>query len=217
MQYLSLGENCLPDDILKRYKLKSFSTPYSPARSNIEYAIHNEQTNYNDLIKVENLVFEKRYNQLTACNLKYPSTSKIYHPSVCNGFEFAHHNVISDLKAKDSFIRKIDRIRNIKSEKVVFLYHYRYSPSKDLQKIYERCLEFIEFYEKAHLCLMTQTICANESERSVRIYKKEENITLFDFYTKNIWEGNDPEIFWARCDDDLIQIMINYMKNLKDS
>lgn len=41
--YLSLGENCLADDILKRYKLKSFSTPYSPTRSNIEYAIQSEK------------------------------------------------------------------------------------------------------------------------------------------------------------------------------
>lgn len=44
MIWLSLGENCLSDNILSRHSLKSFSTPFSHARSNIDYALELEKT-----------------------------------------------------------------------------------------------------------------------------------------------------------------------------
>ena len=66
--YLSLGENCLPDGILKRYGLKSFSTPYSSARSNIQYAIENELNNYTELLNRKNIVIENRYNKSMPVN-----------------------------------------------------------------------------------------------------------------------------------------------------
>ncbi|MCQ2587766.1 MAG: papain-like cysteine peptidase [Treponema sp.] len=34
-----MGENCLPDNILSRNDLKSFSSPFSYCRSNIEYIL----------------------------------------------------------------------------------------------------------------------------------------------------------------------------------
>ena len=43
--YLSFGENCLTDNILSRYNIKSYSTPYSSARSNIEYIFITRQLN----------------------------------------------------------------------------------------------------------------------------------------------------------------------------
>ncbi|MFJ5369320.1 DUF1796 family putative cysteine peptidase, partial [Bosea sp. CER48] len=44
--WLSLGENCLPDNILERNGLKMFSTPFSHGRSNIEYAIQLHSEGY---------------------------------------------------------------------------------------------------------------------------------------------------------------------------
>lgn len=213
INYLSLGENCLPDDILKRYGLKSFSTPYSPARSNIEYAIYNETHNYKNLLKKENLIIENRYGKNTAVNLSFPCVSHIYDPSVKRGFEFTHHNVICEESARESYIRKIDRMRSLKESYNIFLYNYRINEDFNLYTLIQKCNQFLEFYQHSHLCVMTQTLCTGKNERSIRIYHKG-NITLFRYYTMQKWEGADSNIFWARCDDDLIKIMINYMKEL---
>ncbi|MDR0364824.1 MAG: DUF1796 family putative cysteine peptidase [Bacteroidales bacterium] len=55
--YLSIGENCLADIILKRHELKAFSTPYSHARSNIDYVIKLEKSAYSGLLAPGNLFY----------------------------------------------------------------------------------------------------------------------------------------------------------------
>ena len=55
--FVSIGENCLADDILQRHGQKAFSTPYSFARSNIDYAIKLEETEYNTLLLPDNLYY----------------------------------------------------------------------------------------------------------------------------------------------------------------
>ena len=52
---LSLGENCLPDDILRRNGLKSFSSPYASGRSNIEYVLSFENERFGDFLNPEYL------------------------------------------------------------------------------------------------------------------------------------------------------------------
>lgn len=47
---VSFGENCLTDNILSRNDLKSFSTPYSSGRSNIEYILAHEKEYFNDFL-----------------------------------------------------------------------------------------------------------------------------------------------------------------------
>lgn len=56
--YVSIGENCLTDNILDRFNIKSFSTPYSHGRSNIEYAIHLESEKYQNLLNPEFLYYD---------------------------------------------------------------------------------------------------------------------------------------------------------------
>ena len=45
-EYISIGENCLADDILKRFNMKSFSSPYASSRSNIEYILAFENSEF---------------------------------------------------------------------------------------------------------------------------------------------------------------------------
>lgn len=40
---LSFGENCFAERMLERHEQKSFATPYSWGRSNIEYVLHLER------------------------------------------------------------------------------------------------------------------------------------------------------------------------------
>lgn len=49
------GKNCLTDRILERYHLKSFATPYSWVRSNIEYINEIEEDNFAYLLSADYL------------------------------------------------------------------------------------------------------------------------------------------------------------------
>ena len=54
----SIGENCLTDDLLSRNNLKSFSSPWSTGRSNIEYILAFEREQFLDLLNPKYLKYE---------------------------------------------------------------------------------------------------------------------------------------------------------------
>lgn len=54
----SVGENCLADNILARNGLKSFSSPYSSGRSNIEYILAFEKEAFSDFLNQKYLKYE---------------------------------------------------------------------------------------------------------------------------------------------------------------
>ncbi len=56
-KYVSFGENCLADDILSRYKLKSFSSPFAAGRLNIEYLLQIHYDNFRDFVNTEFLEY----------------------------------------------------------------------------------------------------------------------------------------------------------------
>jgi len=40
------------------------------------------------------------------------------------------------------------------------------------------------------------------------------HVPIFMFYTLQEWEGTDDEVFWAKCDEDLIAQMIAHVHNI---
>lgn len=175
-----------------------------------------KKNRYANLLEENILTYEIRYKKKTAVNKKFDEPLNIYEKGVSNGFEFTHHDVISDKEARNSFIRKINRLLDIKESKIVFLYHYRHSKNNSIYKIIPKFKEFLDYYPNANLCVMHQTLCADNSERHIEL-RQCKKITLFEFYTLNIWAGENPEIFWARCDEDLIRMMIYCIKGIGES
>lgn len=221
MIYLSLGENCLPDDILKRHGIKAFSTPYSPCRSNIDYALILEKTGYRDLLNPDRLTVENSWGKPVVRSREGFSCSKIYYAAHMNGFEFTHHDPLNSLKNKESFQRKIDRLNNIrKTEDICFFYFHRKNKESNIGKIRNGLLEFLEFYKndsnKVRACLFWQEQISDLNDRGLVASSSSVGIFEFCFKTENIWEGNDPEIFWGRVDEDLILKMINEVRSFED-
>ena len=54
--WLSLGENCMPNNALRRFGLNAPSTPFSSARCCIEHVVWLEKNNYMDLTNPHCLV-----------------------------------------------------------------------------------------------------------------------------------------------------------------
>ena len=215
--YLSFGENCLTDNILSRYNIKSYSTPYSSARSNIEYILQIEKDNFKNFLNPEYMKYDYVRKDKVVRLTVYNKIENQYHNLHMNGFEFSHHDVLSNEELRDTMNRRCERLLNLKNKKLCIFYHNRYNENtnekmlvthlQELSKIYsERCSSVTIF-------MFTQVIVTNKEERRVE-HTSIDNINIYKFYTLNVWEGTDNRIFWAKCDDDLISEMIEDAKKI---
>jgi hypothetical protein len=218
--YLSLGENCLTDDILKRNALKSFSTPYSSGRTNIQYALFNEKTDFQDLLKREYLVYGKTGDENVVLNTNFPKVDSIFSKIHMNGFEFTHHDVIANDKERESLQRKVSRLLDIRGNKnITFLYHYRLNNNMNYNLLHKNAADFISFYKpevtNSKIVIFSQKIISDNSERRVEIKEITPYVYNVVFYVQDVWAGTDVSQFWAKNDDDLIKIMVNFLKNIE--
>jgi len=212
---VSIGENCLTDNILSRYGLKSFSTVYSHCRSNIDYAIALEKESYKNLLEDKFLYYDNSQgNRKVVRNNNYSINDNIFNHMHIKGFEFTHHDILGNIAFRKSMERKRDRLLNYKGKKNFnFFYHYRLNPNISISYILKRAKEFLTYYEKnnkkCRFIIFTQIIIKHKKERRLEKVAYSESIVIYTFYTLDIWGGDDPEILWARNDDDLIKEMLH--------
>lgn len=215
--YISLGENCLTDNILQRFGIKSFSTPYSHGRTNIDYAIHLEKEKYSNLLNPNFLYYDYIGDKKVVRNTYYSKSDNIYNNIHLKGFEFTHHDVISNEKHKKSYERKIERITSLHNNYIIkFFYHYRKCNNQCIENLIDKLKTFLSFYQNrgidCQVIFFTQEIVLLEEERSLIKIHYEDSIKGYIFRTLQIWDGEDQEIFLAKKDDDLISIMISETK-----
>lgn len=210
--WVSIGENCLPDDILKRHKKKSFSTPFSSGRSNIDYVNQLEDASYKGLLDPKTLAYEDAWGKRVVRSRTIRNCDDIFDLSCSRGFEFTHHDPIGNAADTASYERKISRLHTLrKKENFVFLYFHRKNPKSDISSIIAKLRKFQEHYasESAEIivALFYQEI-ASLDNRGVITTTHPNKLLEFTFNTTHKWEGSDPATFWARNDDDLISKMI---------
>lgn len=215
--YLSFGENCLTDNILDRHKLKSFTTPFSHGRSNIEYILQLEKDSYKDFLNNDYLRYEETDDKMVVPRLKkYDQLLNSYNDMHMNGFEFTHHDVIKNENLKLKFQKRVTSLRKyIGKKKYIILYNHRISGLTNRAKLIADLQELKQIYsaekKPAVVVLYRQQIIPDLSERKLE-YQLEGDIHVFTFYTLDAWSGSDDEKFWARCDDDLVKKMIGKIK-----
>lgn len=221
---LSIGENCATDMILQRFNIKSYSTPYSFARSNCFYALQLEKHNYDFLldkkylIKDQNSMFSNCYRNI---NFEKPEEG-LFESSCANGFEFSHHDIVNKISDLESMKRKISRLNNLKlsNDDILFFYHHRYCDNCSIQNVIDYLNNFCAFYihgnRQVNVVLLEQRIVSKPIERHVFI-SKHKNVILAYFYTERIWSGRDKNVLFAKYDDDLLFHMfykLSYEYNL---
>ena len=215
--YLSIGENCLTDNILSRHDIKSFSTPYSHGRSNLDYAIKLEKDRYSNLLKKEYLYYDTDGELKVVRNNYYTECDNIYNEMHQKNFEFTHHDVINDKAQRESYERKVLRMLTFsKRKKLVFVYHYRNNDNNDLNLLAKKAEEFLSCYQergiKCEFIFFTQNIITENKERSLTKIHDFNKVKGYVLKTLEVWGGADQDIFWARKDDDLIKQMIQDFK-----
>ena len=208
---LSFGENCITDNILDRYRIKSFSTPFSSARSNIEYIIGAEKDNYSKFLSLENIIYKYNGEKKLPYLCVYNELKNHYKEGHMNGFEFTHHDVLNDPKALKSYKRKIYRLLNLKNTHIFIFYFHRYSPETNYGQLFDDLKELKNIYKKRgnNICqiIFFEQVIIDSCERRI---ENQSNIDLniYRFYTNKIWEGDNPKYLFGLVDDDLINEFI---------
>ena len=212
----SIGENCLADNILARNGLKSFSSPYASARSNIEYILSFENEKFNDFLNDNFLSYDKPLQNNIPINKKYVEVKNNYHNSCSRGFEFTHHNVKDNNSDRNKISKRCNRLLKLRNRNIIMLYHHRYCKNTDLNLLISNLSQLADIYKNrknnVNIFLFTQKIVSEINDRHIVSYIQND-INVYEFYTTKIWGGDDEEILWARCDDDLLNSMIIDIKS----
>jgi hypothetical protein len=213
MLWLSLGESCLPDALLKRHGKKSFSTPYSHGRSNVDFALKLESDGYDVLLYFSRLEVGDAFGDRVIRSKCITWSSPIFDASLRIGFDFTHHNVIANNDHRESISRKIERLKTLRGkEDVVFFYHHQYCSLSNIELLRDKLLDFMHYYPgigvRVFVAFFYQDVTGCQNSRRVDISSNSNGLIECVFYTKNCWEGRDPNLFWALVDDDLVGEMI---------
>lgn len=218
--FYSIGENCLGHDVLTRHNVAVAATPFSHSRSNVDYLVQILRTDARELLDLKILRYEIKNMKKVVINPTYSCTPGLYEYSVSDQFEFSHHDVIGDTKARKSLARKTARFLNaFRGEGTAcFVYHYRVNKGQDLEAVTSKLAEFKSLcLERARrpvlVCLFTQRLVGTEAERGVD-FQKCNDIPLAILKTLKFWGGVDTEEFWGRTDDDLFGRMIGAFEYL---
>lgn len=210
--YVSFGENCLPDGILKRYGLKSFSTPFSSARSNIEYVLELEKSQYRDFLNPDYLADQEISGRPVVRLTKGVETVNRYDPLHANGFEFSHHDVLRDAHAREAFVRRYRRLQHFDGEHLTILYHHRPCGETDWSMLLGHMQELRALYlqrgaQQVDVAVFTQVFVDDAALRKVNRYSLD-HVHVYVFRTLQPWSGDNPELLWARVDEDLLSVMM---------
>lgn len=194
IRYVSIGENCLVDELLKKVMLKAESYPFGSGRFNIDYITSVVQEDFKNLLLTENLKYETVDGKQVVKNTFYKTKNDIFCPTVSSDYEFTHHDVLNE-KDKQSIERKIARFKEMmkSGDKVVFIYNYRYSTKQNVSKVTALLNDFLQliktkYNKNADVILFYQTL--NDKKREYTITTSG-NVTLCEFITKEAWVGDD--------------------------
>ena len=217
MKILSFGENCLANDILTRYHLETELTPFSLSKSNVEYILQLERDHYKDFLNPENLAYEYFRDEKVVRLKKYNKIENQYHILCMNGFEFTHHDIISNPIAREAMQKSCEGLKQLKNETLFILYHHRFCPNTNMDMLIRHLGQLKEIYQqrgnKVNLIMFTQKIISDPKDRKM-LFQNINGIYVYTFYTLTEWGGRNHDIFYARCDDDLIEKMIESIKLL---
>lgn len=215
--YLSFGENCLTDDILSRYLLKSFSTPFSYCRSNIEYILDLERNNYKNFVSGEFLQYGELNGKPVARLKTILNLENSYHHLHMDGIEFSNHDVIKNQKYWQKILGKVKKLKSsLGKRKYILIYHHRVCEGNNPDLLLRHLTELKTYYStdefECQVVLYKQTIISKDLKKEL-IYQKKNDIHMFDFHTYYTWSGRDQRKYWAYTDDSLIRKMLKMVKS----
>ena len=211
--WLSIGENCLGNDVLRRFGLHAPSTPYSSARSNLDHVLQLERNDYEGFLDDAALADGVTAgNKPVSLSKSVASSNGMYRQGPNTVFEFTHIDPRT-AQGKADMYRRVQRMLDLRRDgtRKVFLYHHRGSKgfnSAAVAKLSEGAAEFLSRHRNASMVFFTQLIVPDPSHRAVTLTATAPGCVFFNLATVSPWGGNDPDMLWARKDNDLLTQML---------
>jgi hypothetical protein len=160
----------------------------------------------------ENLVAGDAWGTPVVRSTLITQADNIFEPSCSKGFEFTHHNPINSTVDLESQLRKIARLLQVRRTRdVVFLYFHRVTQNSDIDLLHQKLRAFAGLYEsdaaRCQIILFYQNIVQNPADRRLDWTRVDRTLSSVVFHTLERWGGKNPEVFWARSDDDLFETL----------
>lgn len=203
--------------MIKRKKLNAIVSPFAWCRSNIDYVTSIIEEDFESFLSPSLLEYRPVNGKPTVKNMRYQCASGVFERSVSSGFEFTHHDVLASQDAAQSVERKIARFRSVvlgSAEPVVLMYHHRKASASSVEYVSRKLLALRSAIadkrkdDNVSILLFYQSIAPAPRERRLKVSGDEKLISV-TFFTRETWEGNDPNIFWGMVDDDLFEQMLS--------
>lgn len=215
--WISIGENCFVQGLLKRTNKNTFITPFSWGRSNIDYVISCEKLKFINLLSKKNLYYGEAYGTKVVRSNMITECADIYDESVSSDLEFTHHDPISSDADKQSLERKIERFTVMPSDQpVIIIYHHRLNKKSNIKLLHKKLAIFKDLMEirsvSCFIIIFHQRIVDSDEKRTVLEQKISHNIYEYTIFSKAMWGGTDDSIFWGLIDDDLLYKMLNLIE-----
>jgi len=218
IKIISLGENCLIDEILKDFRLRKETFPFGSGRFNIEYIFSICEDNFENLLNTEYLRYAEVEGIRVVKNSFYSCQHPIYHSTVCDDVEFTHHDLFQP-KIRASLQRKIQRFQFAleNPDEFVFIYYYRYSELRNKLTLIGELEKWVAWVEKKSkrkpkVILIHQEIVNSSGNRGLMVQPHLWGLEV-SMQTLEIWTG--PELWSAPHDRDLFDTLLNANSTLK--
>lgn len=197
--HISFGENCLIDILLERYGLKTESFPFGAVRTNLEYNVEIIKEDFKNFLNIDNLSLEEiSPKRFAPKNYYYNNSNKhdIFCKSSVSGLEFAHHNILTCEKDRQSYERKVQRFKDILlvEKNIIFWYHYRWSPKNNLEVLQEIFNNFLNSLNEQYQANFKALIISQSLEVTpdkIFDFEQKNNLNTLVCYDSQTWNGDD--------------------------
>lgn len=206
--WVSLGENCLTQEIINDLGVNCVVSPYSWALSTIDHILNLQEKEL--IVEDYFQALEPIYNEKYSVHKTSKNSNNSFFIETNKNLVFRHHDFISNSQDYEKIQRRMDRYKSLNNEDVVFLYYYRVSEIPNYQYVRSRLEFFIsKYYPKAKALMFYPT---NSDERSITLVQDKNNVFEFEVKTLIPYEG-DFDLWKAKPDRDLHKEMLDYVSN----
>lgn len=187
LNWLSLGENCLSQNIINDLGLKTLTSPFAWTSVTIDHILNIQDTEFSKL--------DYDYYPVDTNGIAGPwhKTSKNSDDSIFaerhHQMYFFHNDFLAKEEEYNKIARRFERYHSLAIEKNVFLYHYRYSNNMNVAYVRSKLEHFIAtYYPNSVAVLLYQTIAPN---KSVNLVSESNSVLEFDIHTDMTWDGEN--------------------------
>lgn len=210
--WLSLGQNCLSQEIINTLNLDTEYTIFSWSKSTVDQILSMEKNDYEEALKISSYIFDEA---------KYADGHRMpFNPNIVNQnndvytsdnfyFETTHLNIIESQEDYEKLIRRHERLRdylNNKEIQIIFLYHYSTRKPGGPEHVRSNLKRLLDtYYHNAKVVMFSSYM---DDSRGIDLVYSDDNLLEFQIRT-NLAVTSAVRSWAMESDRDLHQEMID--------